>query len=298
MKKTVFYHADCPDGFGAAWAVWKSWGQEASYHPHHHDDPLDPTRFKGEVVVFVDMAPAPLELTDLTRHASQVVVLDHHLSSLTRYEEDGDLAARMSRNGHRVHFDLEHSGAVLAWQHFHTGEPTPPLLLYVEDRDLWNQSLPHSDEVNAAINSYPRTFEDWERLASTSVTRLVVEGTPILRSDKVEVERSLLFAHAARLGEHAIEAVNARHQRSAIGHELARRRKFGRPWGLVYRLTGDRVDVSIYSIEDLDVARVATRYGGGGHKNAAGFSLSLRDWLEKVIAQSEGPEPSQSSTSR
>jgi len=287
MKKTCLYHADCPDGFGAAWAVWKSWGDGATFKPRHHDDPLAPEAFRGGVVAFVDMAPPRDALAALVKEAQQVVVLDHHVSSLKRYQSEPALVPELSRNGHRVHFDLAHSGAILAWEHFHAGKPAPSLLLYVEDRDLWKQSLPHSEEVNAAINSYPRTFADWDLLATMSVETLAQEGAPILRSQRAEVLRSLEFAHPARLGDERddrIEAVNARDQRSTIGHELAQRARYGRPWGLVYRILGDRVDVSIYSTDDLDVAQVAVAFGGGGHKNAAGFSMSLRDWLERVVA--------------
>jgi len=49
---------------------------------------------------------------------------------------------------------MQHSGAVLAWQYFMPNEPVPDLLRYVEDQDLWNWKLPHSDAVNAAIATY------------------------------------------------------------------------------------------------------------------------------------------------
>jgi nanoRNase/pAp phosphatase (c-di-AMP/oligoRNAs hydrolase) len=53
--------------------------------------------------------------------------------------------------------------------------------------------------------------------------------------------------------------------------------------GLVYRVWGQRVDVSVYSIGDFDVARLAAGYGGGGHRNAAGFHVSLEDWLRRFV---------------
>ncbi len=76
-----------------------------------------------------------------------------------------------------------------------------------------------------------------------------------------------------------LEAVNAVQQRSQIGHELAARARFGVPCGLVYRITGSRVDCSIYSIGDFDVAEIASSHGGGGHRNAAGFSVPLKEWV-------------------
>jgi nanoRNase/pAp phosphatase (c-di-AMP/oligoRNAs hydrolase) len=81
--------------------------------------------------------------------------------------------------------------------------------------------------------------------------------------------------------------VNARTQRAEIGHELAERRAFGTPAGVVYRLTGEQVHVSLYSVADFDVSRVAAGYGGGGHRNAAGFTVTLGEWTERFLSSSE-----------
>ena len=90
-------------------------------------------------------------------------------------------------------------------------------------------------------------------------------------------------AHHVVLGSRRVEAVNSAVLRSIVGHELAKRAAFGEPWGLVYRLHSRRVDVSLYSIGGLDVSRIAKEYGGGGHRNAAGFSVSLEKWLADFV---------------
>jgi oligoribonuclease NrnB/cAMP/cGMP phosphodiesterase (DHH superfamily) len=281
MKATCFFHAGCPDGFGAAWAVWRAWGARGRYRPCGHEDGLDAREFAGAHVVFVDIAPDNATLHDLAEFAERVVVLDHHLSSRDRYTADPGLAKRLSAGPHRVHYDLDRSGAVLAWQHFHPDESTPMLLRYVEDQDLWSWKLPQSREVNAAIASYRRNFEVWDGLAARPIEELAAEGAPIARANRVEVERMLKAAHPLRIGGGRAEAVNAQHHRSAIGHALAKRAAYGPPWGVVYRLGGKRLDVSIYSIGDLDVSKIATEHGGGGHRNAAGFSVSLEEWLKR-----------------
>ena len=51
----------------------------------------------------------------------------------------------------------------------------------------------------------------------------------------------------------------------------------------MYRLTGDVVNATLYSIGDEDVASVATKLGGGGHRNAAGFTVSLERWLRDFV---------------
>ena len=283
MQRYCFFHAGCPDGFGAAWSAYRAWGDTGRYVARGHDDRFDPQRYEGATVAFVDIALPNPELVELCEVAARVIVLDHHVSARDRYVADPDAAVAVSTYGHLVHFDLEHSGAMLAWHHFHPDTPPPPLLRYVEDQDLWNWKLPRSEEVNAAIGSYAQRFEVWDELASRDAESLADEGTHVVRSNRAEIARALQSAHSIDLAGARAEAVNSRYLRAPIGHALAERAAHGRPWGAVYRISGERVDVSVYSIGDLDVASIASRYGGGGHRNAAGFAVRLDEWLRDFV---------------
>jgi hypothetical protein len=283
MKRICFFHAGCPDGFGAAWAVRRAWGDEAEYVARGHEDPFRPSDWRGCVVVFVDISLENRALRALGEEAAHVIVLDHHVSARDHFESDRGLENALRANGHLVRFDLERSGATLAWQHFHKDAATPSLLAYVEDQDLWRWKLPASEEVNAAIASYPRRFEVWDELAEIPAAEFARQGAPILRANRSEVERLLRTAHPVALGSRRVEAVNSALLRSMLGHELSKRASFGESWGLVYRLHGRRVDASLYSIGGLDVSRIAKEYGGGGHRNAAGFSVSLEEWLAGFV---------------
>ncbi len=283
MRRVCIYHAGCPDGFGAAWAAWRAWGEDALYVARGHDDKLRPAEYAGDLVLFADIAPPADAWRGLTEETERLIVLDHHVSARERYLADPTLAGRVADNGHHVLFDLAHSGAVLAWQHLHPDRELPELLAYIEDQDLWRFALPSSREVNATLGSHQRSFEIWGRLAATPVEALAAEGRPILRALRIEVERALSASHPVQVGALRLDAVNARTQRAELGHELAERRSFGTPAGVVYRVSAERVDVSIYSVGDFDVARIAAGFGGGGHRNAAGFSVRLREWLEKFL---------------
>jgi len=280
MNRNLIFHAGCPDGFGAAWAARRAWGDDARYIARSHEDDFDPEQFEDEVVVFADISLANPQLLRLGEVAAELLILDHHLTARDHFASDPSVENALTAQGHRVHFDLERSGAMLAWNHFHPGEPAPDLLRYVQDQDLWNWALPDSEAINAAIGSYPRRHDDWDQLAARPIESLAEEGRPIVRANRIEVARAMAHAHPVAIGSVRIEAVNARHPRAEIGHELATRAKYGRPWGIVYRLVGSRVDCSIYSLGDCDASAIATKFGGGGHRNAAGFSVSLQSWLE------------------
>ncbi len=283
MRTVLIYHGGCPDGFGAAWAARRRFGDALQLVPRGHNDGFSAERYQDAHVIFVDIAPPPDAYRPLAEWAEKLTVLDHHVSAKRQFEEDPALAGDLAAGGHQVLFDLTRSGAVLSWNWFHPGEPTPDLLRYVEDQDLWNWKLEGSREVNAVIASYPRDFVTWDRLAEMSVQELVREGTPIARAERIMVERALESAHPVRLGDTKLEAVNAHFRRNDIGHALAERARFGMPAGAVYRVTRNHVDVSVYSIGDFDMVQLAARYGGGGHSNAAGFSMSLKRWLDEVV---------------
>jgi oligoribonuclease NrnB/cAMP/cGMP phosphodiesterase (DHH superfamily) len=283
LKKICFYHAGCPDGFGAVWSVRGAWGDSGHFVARGHEDRVRLSECEDALVSFVDIAPASDELEELSRVAEQVVILDHHVTARDRLAQDASLVNKLEADGHVLHFDLTHSGAALAWNYFRPDEDLPELLRYVEDQDLWNWALPDSDAVNAAIASYPREFDVWDRLASEKIEKLVEQGKPILRANRIEVARRLDSAKPIALGTRRVEAINASTNRAQIGHELAKRAQYGEPWGLVYRVEGSQVFATIYSIGDLDVSTVALGYGGGGHRNASGFRVGLERWIKDFV---------------
>src|SRR5262245_28032311 len=96
----VIYHADCPDGFGAAYAAWKRYGNDATYHPARPGDPLP--SLAGKDVLIADVSWPRAEMLRVAAEARSLVVLDHHK---TAEAELSDLPF--------AHFDMGRSGAVI-----------------------------------------------------------------------------------------------------------------------------------------------------------------------------------------
>ena len=57
---------------------------------------------------------------------------------------------------------------------------------------------------------------------------------------------------------------------SDIGNELALRTN---SFGIVWSEDDKGIRVSLRSVKDFDVSEIAKKYGGGGHKGAAGFKF-------------------------
>lgn len=251
----MVYHGDCPDGFGAAFAAWKMHGDGADYMPVNHGDPAP--EIQGRHVLMADFSYDRETTLALQKAAAQLVVLDHHRSA---EGEIGDLSFCV--------FDMDRSGAVMTWQHLHS-EPVPELLEYIQDRDLWRNQLPDTEEVSAALRARPFDFQEWDEL---DIDKLRIEGRALLAYQRRTVERIAAHASPVEILGVKVPAVNSPILQSELGDQLVKGHPFAAVW---WQGAGDVVRWSLRSTpEGLDVSKVAARYGGGGHRTAAGFKGS------------------------
>jgi hypothetical protein len=148
----IWYHSHCTDGLGAAYAVWSALGDSGcKYTPVAYGDPLPPIELDDEVTM-VDFSLPRADLLRLAQTAGRITILDHHASAERGLEGlDTEALATEGACEIRVTFDMEHSGAVLAWQHFHPGTHVPLPLTLIEDRDLWRFAHSGSRALHYAI---------------------------------------------------------------------------------------------------------------------------------------------------
>lgn len=252
----ILYHAECEDGFGAAWAAWLVLGAQAVYIPVTHGEPV-PEIGDGARVAIVDFSYPRQTILDLRDRCAGLVVLDHHI---TAQQELAGLDFAV--------FDMERCGARLAWGYWHDGKPVPALIDYVEDKDLWKFELPNSKEVSVALHSYPRDFELWSRL---NVETLKIEGIALLRLQERMVDAACRRARWGSINGSSVPIVNATEFRSEIANRLCRLHPEARFAAAYYDNQEGQRAWSLRSVGDFDVARVAREHGGGGHRNAAGF---------------------------
>lgn len=83
MKPLVVYHANCTDGFGAAFAAWLKLGDEAEYLPMEYGRSVGANlpMFEGREVYILDFSFPKQDMDDIFAKAKRVVWLDHHASS-------------------------------------------------------------------------------------------------------------------------------------------------------------------------------------------------------------------------
>lgn len=253
--EAVLYHADCSDGFGAAWAIRKRF-PSARFIPVTHGDPPPPD-LAGRRIVIVDFSYPRETLEALAGQAAGLLVLDHHIT-----------AQQALAGLPYAHFEEKKSGAVMAWEWAHD-RPVPWLLQYIQDKDLWQWALPASREINAALASYPFDFDVWDGLRRKV---LEAEGRAILRYENEIVAKIAAEAVLAPFHGETVPIVHSSVLTSQVGERLSR----GHPFCVIWHERDGRRYFSLRSAPDgADVAAIATAYGGGGHTRAAGFSVPL-----------------------
>ena len=266
----IIYHGDCPDGFGAAWAAWKKFGAAAQYIPVQHRT-VPPAEIEGRDVFTLDYCyPWPVVEKELLPKVKTLTVVDHHRSSV---EAVSHLPGSV--------LDHEHSGAVLSWKQFHPGVPTPKLLEYVEDTDLWKFSLPHSKEISHVLNLKEFGFEDWSSMAAEiedpeRFKTLVEHGSILAAKVEKSVDKVVKTAEEVVFEGYPCLMANAPFYVSEIGAALVKKLP---PIGIIWSRRGNRVVVSLRGDGSVDLNELASRYGGGGHHNAAAFSWDEKDFL-------------------
>ena len=203
--------------------------------------------------------------------AASITVLDHHISA------EEDLCELLSSGKINGLFDMHKSGAMLAWEWFHPGQKAPELIEHIQDRDLWLFKLAGTREICSALSSYPHDFDVWDDLMSGKGQQIEIlkrEGEAIER--KLQRDIKELIASGVRrmtIAGYDVPVLNAPSAYvSDAGHLMSIGEAFAacywdHPGGRSYSLRSDRET-------GIDVAEIAKKYGGGGHKNAAGFTVA------------------------
>ncbi len=269
-KIAVLYHAECPDGFTGAWAARKKLEDSALYIGVYHNKPF-PEEIRGKIVYLIDFN-YPLDvMKEMKKVVAKIIVIDHHVSNKESLEIADDSL-----------FDNDHSGAVLSWKYFHGNTPVPRFLMHVEDKDLWKFTLPGTREIAQALQLYDFDFAVWDSMVTdcesdTGMEKYLAEGKTLLRLLERRVTQAVATAEEIDFEGYRCLVANSSILASHIGNALTRKMS---PIGIVWSRRGKRIIVSLRGDGSVDVSELAKKYGGGGHKNAAGFSWDEEDFIK------------------
>lgn len=261
MSRVCIYHGNCADGFSGAWVIRKALGDEMEFIGGVYQTP--PPDLTGKDVILVDFSYKRPVMEKIISEAKSVLVLDHHK---TAAEDLNNL------KGAEVVFDMDRAGSKIAWDYYFPNEAPPPVLLHVEDRDLWRFMLPKTREIQANIFSYPYEFDVWDKLMASDPSVLAVEGEAIERKHFKDINELLgVVQRRMNIGGYNVPIANLPYTLvSDAAHKMAQGEAFA---GCYWDTPKGRIFGLRSTEEGIDVSEVAKKYGGGGHRNASGFTV-------------------------
>lgn len=295
MYPLCIYHDPCADGMTAAWAVRRALDGKVELLPANYGDA--PPDVRGRDVIMVDFSYKRDVIDEMTDVAKSILILDHHKSAQDELEGlpppgagaawlayyAGQSPTWMAPDVPKAYalFDMHRSGGRIAWEFFHKPRPTPELVLYTEDRDLWRFELPKSREISAWLRSLDLTPEVWsmacDRLSRRgSLEAAAEQGSAILRIEEKMIEGLLREGRRSMvIGGQKVPVCNCP---PMLASELCGRLADSTPFAAVYYDAADKRRFSLRSNRrngGADVSEIARCYGGGGHMAAAGFEAPI-----------------------
>lgn len=278
-KIYVLYHSNCLDGSGARYAAEKKFGNKAEYIPVQYGRKL-PKLIDGSCVFILDFAFTRELMDELYERMELLMVVDHH-----------ETAMKALQGRPYAIFDMERSGAVMAWEFFHPGTEVPQILLHVQDRDLWKFLLPGTRELMAGLMPRQKLFNTWDLAASDSedgryfMEMLHAEGRPLVQytDDQVRISRSQTKV-IDWLG-YKVGIVNTTALISEVNQGIYMDEELAVDFSITFFVNtiDNQVILSFRSKGNVNVEELArTVLGGGGHQKASGARVTLK-YLEKMI---------------
>lgn len=292
----MIYHANCADGFGAAWAAWLRWGNAVEYVPCAYGQPAP--EVLGKHVLIGDFSFKRDVMEGMAKGAASIVVLDHHEtaeaelqpwrvlvdkenSPLTVGHVEAAWASDDRINSTLAHFDKNRSGARMVWDFCFPGEEAPLLIRLIEDRDLWRFTMAETKPFGVWLRCEPFNFERWELIAQElndgrDADRIFSEAAAMQRFFDQKVAEIGRLSRRGMIDGNEVPLCNCPPMfASEVGHWLLDENPFA-PFVATYSDQGKSRGYSLRSRDDrMSVADIARKYGGGGHRNAAGFGVPL-----------------------
>lgn len=289
------YHFPCDDGFASAWIVHQKW-PDCVLAPTNYGLAFPNVDIDGKNILIADFSYKPDTLAALAATASSIVILDHHKTA------EADLAAfkvticsnalfascdidgmlrdmvQLTRPAILARFEMDRSGASLTWEFCYPDDPEPMLVQFIQDRDLWRFKLKETRAFSLYLRSFPYDLKVWTVIADhicREPNAVIGEALSIERYYDQRLAEMLPTATLKSIGKWS--GVPVAHAPYAFASDLANELLKAYPHAPFAAVVVDAYGVRTYSLrsEDArqDVSEVAKSFGGGGHRNSAGFRV-------------------------
>lgn len=282
MTSTIFHHNDA-DGIASAAIILELYSKEEIKEikciEMDYGKEIDWNDVKDNDVFIVDFSFPPDIMKKIVKESKSLHWIDHHKTAM---DNNPDLWNNKDIKGIR---SLDKSGCELTWDYFFPDSQFIPYAIQlIGDYDLWLFRHPLTKEFQAGLSLEVYSPKDsvWNDLLSESnifVNRFISKGETLLKAQHKRVSKSFRDGYDIILEGFKTRVMNSNNDISDTGHYACEK---GYDIGLVWSIRGNKVIVGLRSIGDINVAEIAEKHGGGGHKCAASFHTDIEK-LMKIL---------------
>ncbi len=280
------YHIADHDGKGSG-AVVKSVFPEIELLGLNHDMeiPYDLIE-KHEKVVVCDFA-LPVEYMFKLSETVDFTWIDHHASVIDKYEEELAKGRKPIKGIRRV----GQAAIELCWEYFYPDRPVPLGIILLAKNDLFDLSDPRVRPFEFAMQSFGVNTPDdkiWTDLFENrlDIEEMIQDGQRILGWINVRnyrLVRSMAFE--SEIDGYKCICANMPQGYSSFYDSIENHDSYDVMINF-YMNKNQKWNLSFYSSKkNVDVSKIAAKFGGGGHRGAAGASSlnELPDFLRKDV---------------
>lgn len=285
MNNIVIYHGLCYDGLTSAWIAWTKFKTYATYIAGFYGNPI-PVIESPSTIYLLDFSYSDDIIQSWLDAGNQVIILDHHESAIQ------SLTNLVERNKNNKNFtpvlDNNRSGAGITWDWFNSDKSRPSIVKYVQDRDLWKfeyknlsrflysymqlriefnspltQQFEIMDMINETLETSPNVILDKGQVLSESYYKFCrgfADHRTLIKTDSFPSILIPVITTNKYFGSDTCSYIN-----KELGYPIS---------GYFFLEKANQWSWGFRSISsEFDVSKLCQKYGGGGHKSAAGFVL-------------------------
>jgi oligoribonuclease NrnB/cAMP/cGMP phosphodiesterase (DHH superfamily) len=218
---------------------------------------------------------------------SRLIWIDHHKTAMEKFSELWDSS---SIPGIR---SIEKAACILTWEYTHPENNSPPVAVaYIGDKDIWKFEYSETRAFSAGFNLMVKTPDDplWDVLLGLEyediVNKMISIGELLLEAQSYKLQKA--FDRGVDFTFHNWRArlVNTTGNISELGELIYKKSEYD--IAVMWQAVEDMVVFSLRSDSENpdspNCAEIAQQYGGGGHRNAAGFQKKNMDFPSLLFA--------------
>lgn len=274
----ICYHKNCPDGIGGLWAA-NHYKEIPIHYPLLAGENPSLEDIEDKKILFVDVCPKDDYILFNIEKVKKMTILDHHKSS----KEMLDYVIKKNIPNLEIIFDMDRSGAKIAWDYFFPNTPCPFFIKYIQDKDLWRWKLLHSREINFAMDSYLE-LEKLDSLLEDedlSFENLLEEGKILQRENDKKIQtvaekatKEYFLCNDKLYNIVKVNNIRNKNLTSDLGNYLCEKHQ-----NVDFAVIKSRgVNYWSYSLRGIkgkcpDLSFIAKQFGGGGHPSSAAMRI-------------------------